>query len=121
MIPGFLKGHLDTFFEPPLPPEKAEAIRKIGFGTNNKIFLEFEEPFWEPGCERIQVVWEDLSPLEDVAPELQDAWFKKLIGFWVLPASGYVRISSLSEEALAVPPARAPALCRFPVGCFWRG
>uniref|UniRef100_A0A8D1IK73 Polyamine oxidase n=1 Tax=Sus scrofa TaxID=9823 RepID=A0A8D1IK73_PIG len=85
---GFLKGHLDTFFEPPLPPEKVEAIRKIGFGTNNKIFLEFEEPFWEPGCERIQVVWEDLSPLEDVAPELQDAWFKKLIGFWVLPASG---------------------------------
>uniref|UniRef100_A0A8D1V8Z2 Polyamine oxidase n=2 Tax=Sus scrofa TaxID=9823 RepID=A0A8D1V8Z2_PIG len=85
---GFLKGRLDTFFEPPLPPEKAEAIRKIGFGTNNKIFLEFEEPFWEPGCERIQVVWEDLSPLEDVAPELQDAWFKKLIGFWVLPASG---------------------------------
>ncbi|XP_045424710.1 peroxisomal N(1)-acetyl-spermine/spermidine oxidase [Lemur catta] len=83
---GFLKERLDTFFDPPLPTEKAEAIQKIGFGTNNKIFLEFEEPFWEPDCQIIQVVWEDSSPLEDAAPSLQDAWFKKLIGFFVLPA-----------------------------------
>ncbi|XP_070288250.1 peroxisomal N(1)-acetyl-spermine/spermidine oxidase [Myotis yumanensis] len=83
---GFLKEHLDTFFQPPLPAEKAEAIRKMGFGTNNKVFLEFEEPFWEPDCEHIQVVWEDTSPLEDTAPPLQDAWVKKLIGFLVLPS-----------------------------------
>ncbi|XP_066095432.1 peroxisomal N(1)-acetyl-spermine/spermidine oxidase isoform X1 [Saccopteryx bilineata] len=83
---GFLKEHLDTFFEPPLPTEKAEAIRKIGFGTNNKVFLEFEEPFWEPGCQHIQVVWEDTSPLETVTSALQDAWVKKLIGFIVLPS-----------------------------------
>ncbi|XP_008049615.1 peroxisomal N(1)-acetyl-spermine/spermidine oxidase [Carlito syrichta] len=89
---GFLKEHLDTFFDPPLPAEKAEAIRKIGFGTNNKIFLEFEEPFWEPDCELIQVVWEDTSPLEDVAPALQDAWFKKLIGFLVLPSFSSVHV-----------------------------
>uniref|UniRef100_A0A3Q2KVC3 Polyamine oxidase n=1 Tax=Equus caballus TaxID=9796 RepID=A0A3Q2KVC3_HORSE len=85
---GFLKEHLDTFFEPPLPAEKAEAIRKIGFGTSNKIFLEFEEPFWEPDCQHIQVVWEDTSPLEDTAPELPATWFKKLIGFFVLPSFG---------------------------------
>ncbi|XP_016061809.1 PREDICTED: peroxisomal N(1)-acetyl-spermine/spermidine oxidase [Miniopterus natalensis] len=83
---GFLKERLDTFFEPPLPAEKAEAIRKLGFGTNNKIFLEFEEPFWEPGCQHIQVVWEDTSPLEDDITPLHDAWVKKLIGFLVLPA-----------------------------------
>lgn len=83
---GFLKERLDTFFEPPLPAEKAEAIRKLGFGTNNKVFLEFEEPFWEPGCQYIQVVWEDTSPLEDSAAPLQDAWVKKLIGFFVLPS-----------------------------------
>ncbi|XP_023977283.1 peroxisomal N(1)-acetyl-spermine/spermidine oxidase isoform X1 [Physeter macrocephalus] len=85
---GFLKERLDTFFEPPLPTEKAEAIRRLGFGTNNKIFLEFEEPFWQPDCQHIQVVWRDTSPLEDAAPKLQDAWFKKLIGFWVLPSFG---------------------------------
>ncbi|XP_054379084.1 peroxisomal N(1)-acetyl-spermine/spermidine oxidase isoform X4 [Pongo abelii] len=89
---GFLKEHLDTFFDPPLPAEKAEAIRKIGFGTNNKIFLEFEEPFWEPDCQLIQLVWEDTSPLEDAAPALQDAWFQKLIGFVVLPAFASVHV-----------------------------
>lgn len=83
---GFLKERLDTFFEPPLPTEKAEAIRKVGFGTNNKIFLEFAEPFWEPGCQHIQVVWEDASPLQDAAPAMRDAWFRKLIGFLVLPS-----------------------------------
>ncbi|XP_031244585.1 peroxisomal N(1)-acetyl-spermine/spermidine oxidase isoform X1 [Mastomys coucha] len=82
---GFLKEHQDTFFEPPLPAKKAEAIRKLGFGTNNKIFLEFEEPFWEPDCQFIQLVWEDTSPLQDTALSLQDTWFKKLIGFLVLP------------------------------------
>nr|XP_011721923.1 peroxisomal N(1)-acetyl-spermine/spermidine oxidase isoform X2 [Macaca nemestrina] len=97
---GFLKERLDTFFDPPLPAEKAEAIRKIGFGTNNKIFLEFEEPFWEPDCQLIQLVWDDTSPLEDAAPALQDAWFRKLIGFVVLPAFAYVCSLRGSEENL---------------------
>jgi len=90
---GFLKEHQDTFFEPPLPAKKAEAIKKLGFGTNNKIFLEFEEPFWEPDCQFIQVVWEDTSPLQDTALSLQDTWFKKLIGcltHWLLNDSGQV-------------------------------
>lgn len=85
---GFLKEHQETFFDPPLPAKKAEAIRKLGFGTNNKIFLEFEEPFWEPGCQLIQVVWEDSSPLQDTTLSLQDTWFKKLIGFMILPPFG---------------------------------
>ncbi|KAM5271873.1 peroxisomal N(1)-acetyl-spermine/spermidine oxidase [Ctenodactylus gundi] len=89
---GFLKEHQDSFFDPPLPAEKTEVIRKIGFGTNNKIFLEFEEPFWDPDCQFIQVVWEDMSPLQDTTLGLQDAWFKKLVGFLVLPPfeSGHV-------------------------------
>lgn len=72
----------------------------MGFGTNNKIFLEFEEPFWEPDCQYIQVVWEDTSPLEDVTSELRHIWFKKLIGFLVLPSFEYVCYLSLSEDPL---------------------
>ncbi|XP_060142670.1 uncharacterized protein [Globicephala melas] len=104
---GFLKERLDTFFEPPLPTEKAEAIRKIGFGTNNKIFLEFEEPFWQPDCQHIQVVWRDTSPLEDAAPKLQDAWFKKLVGFWVLPSFGESP-APRAQECAEVPLAQCP-------------
>ncbi|XP_075390412.1 peroxisomal N(1)-acetyl-spermine/spermidine oxidase [Tenrec ecaudatus] len=85
---GFLKEHLDTFFQPPLPAGKADAIRKLGFGTNNKIFLEFEQPFWGPDCESMQLVWEGSSPLEAAGPQAPDAWVRKLSGFLVLPYSG---------------------------------
>ncbi|KAM6263263.1 peroxisomal N(1)-acetyl-spermine/spermidine oxidase isoform 3-T3 [Spheniscus humboldti] len=81
---GFLKERHQDFFQPPLPERKAEAIRRLGFGTNNKIFLEFERPFWEPQQQLLEVVWEDESPLEEPSADLEANWFKKLIGFVVL-------------------------------------
>uniref|UniRef100_A0A667GSJ6 Amine oxidase domain-containing protein n=1 Tax=Lynx canadensis TaxID=61383 RepID=A0A667GSJ6_LYNCA len=68
---GFLKERLDTFFEPPLPTQKAEAIRKIGFGTNNKIFLGLRSPSGSQTASSSR--W---SPARLV---------QKLIGFLVLP------------------------------------
>lgn len=88
---GFLKEHHHDFFQPPLPTWKAEAIRRLGFGTNNKIFLEFEQPFWEPEQQLLEVVWEDESPLAEPSTDLEASWFKKLIGFVVLqPPEQYV-------------------------------
>ncbi|XP_052654644.1 peroxisomal N(1)-acetyl-spermine/spermidine oxidase isoform X2 [Harpia harpyja] len=81
---GFLKERHQDFFQPPLPKRKAEAIRRLGFGTNNKIFLEFEKPFWEPQQQLLEVVWEDESPLEEPSANLEANWFKKLVGFVVL-------------------------------------
>ncbi|XP_072725408.1 peroxisomal N(1)-acetyl-spermine/spermidine oxidase isoform X1 [Ciconia boyciana] len=81
---GFLKERHQDFFQPPLPEQKAEAIRRLGFGTSNKIFLEFEQPFWEPQQQVLEAVWEDESPLEEPSTDLEANWFKKLIGFMVL-------------------------------------
>ncbi|NXW95403.1 PAOX oxidase, partial [Alopecoenas beccarii] len=81
---GFLKECHQDFFQPPLPQQKAEAIRRLGFGTNNKIFLEFERPFWEPQQQLLEVVWEDESALEEPDTDLEANWFKKLVGFVVL-------------------------------------
>ncbi|NXO60898.1 PAOX oxidase, partial [Aramus guarauna] len=81
---GFLKERHQDFFQPPLPEQKAEAIRRLGFGTNNKIFLEFEQPFWEPQQQLLEAVWEDESPLEEPSTDLEANWFKKLVGFVVL-------------------------------------
>eukprot|EP00978_Attheya_sp_CCMP212_P012793 scaffold31977_cov51-Attheya_sp.AAC.2 len=33
-------------FHPPLPLAKQDAIRNIGFGLLNKVYLQFPEPFW---------------------------------------------------------------------------
>ncbi|XP_048361084.1 peroxisomal N(1)-acetyl-spermine/spermidine oxidase [Sphaerodactylus townsendi] len=81
---GFLKEHHETLFCPPLPPQKVAAIRHLGFGTNNKIFLEFEKPFWEPACQVIEVVWEGESPLAKGPTDLPSAWFQKIGAFIVL-------------------------------------
>ncbi|XP_031458405.1 peroxisomal N(1)-acetyl-spermine/spermidine oxidase isoform X2 [Phasianus colchicus] len=81
---GFLKERHQDFFQPPLPQRKTEAIHRLGFGTNNKIFLEFEQPFWEPEQQLLEVVWEDESPLTEPSADLKANWFKKLVGFVVL-------------------------------------
>lgn len=42
---GVLKRQYTSFFRPCLPTEKVAAIHRLGIGTTDKIFLEFEEPF----------------------------------------------------------------------------
>jgi polyamine oxidase len=42
---GVLKNGLPAFV-PPLPPERAEALRGLGFGRYEKVALKFDEPFW---------------------------------------------------------------------------
>lgn len=43
---GVLKArHLDLF-TPQLPPRKVLAIDNIAYGTLEKIYLEWEQPFW---------------------------------------------------------------------------
>ncbi|KAI1894289.1 hypothetical protein AGOR_G00114290 [Albula goreensis] len=81
---GYLKRHQATLLSPPLPLPKVHSIQRMGFGTNNKIFVEFEQPFWDPDCESIYFVWEDEADLVDVVPDLQTSWIKKLFGFTVL-------------------------------------
>ncbi|XP_026279289.1 spermine oxidase-like isoform X2 [Frankliniella occidentalis] len=41
---GVLK-HRDIF-DPPLPPRKMKAVENLGFGTVEKVFLHFTEPWW---------------------------------------------------------------------------
>ncbi|XP_053306603.1 peroxisomal N(1)-acetyl-spermine/spermidine oxidase-like [Spea bombifrons] len=81
---GFLKERTASFLSPKLPPNKVKAIQNMGFGTNNKVFLEFKEPFWEPDCEIIQLVWEGESPLKESPKNLKQDWVKKFAGFVVL-------------------------------------
>ncbi|XP_073335142.1 spermine oxidase [Pagrus major] len=80
---GVLKGNHEAMFSPSLPEDKVLAIEKLGISTTDKIFLEFEEPFWSPECNSIQFVWEDEAQLEQLAyPE--ELWYKKICSFDVL-------------------------------------
>ncbi|XP_047458117.1 peroxisomal N(1)-acetyl-spermine/spermidine oxidase [Mugil cephalus] len=81
---GYLKKHHSTLFDPPLPLHKLHSVQRLGFGTNNKIFVEFDVPWWDADCEVIHLVWEDEDALVDKVPDVQRSWIKKLFGFTVL-------------------------------------
>ncbi|KAM4729246.1 peroxisomal N(1)-acetyl-spermine/spermidine oxidase-like [Anableps anableps] len=81
---GYLKRHCSTLFQPPLPLHKLHSIQRLGFGTNNKIFVEFDEPWWDADCDVIQLVWEDEDALVDQVPDVQKSWIRKLFGFTVV-------------------------------------
>lgn len=81
---GYLKKHHSTLFHPPLPLHKLHTIQRLGFGTNNKIFVEFDAPWWDADCEVIYLVWENEDAMVDQVPDLQRSWIKKLFGFTVL-------------------------------------
>lgn len=61
---GVLKRGSITFV-PPLPDPKLDAIRRLGFGVYDKIFVTFSEAieapngFWNPGADVISVVPKD--------------------------------------------------------------
>ncbi|XP_010134629.1 PREDICTED: spermine oxidase isoform X2 [Buceros rhinoceros silvestris] len=100
---NILKKRHESMFHPRLPEEKVMAIEKLGINTTDKIFLEFEEPFWSSECNSIQFVWEDEAESESLTyPE--ELWYKKICSFDVLyPPERYGHVLSgwiCGEEAL---------------------
>ena len=102
---GVLKAKHSELFDPPLPQYKAEIIASLGFGLMDKIFLEFEEPFWDVENPGIQLVMTDVA---DDATE-EETWQNNIAGFdsvcgqprvlcgWVCGDSARA-MESLSEE-----------------------
>ena len=73
---GYLKAHRDTLFDPGLPSRKYDVISSLGFGTVNKIFLEFEKPIFGQTNIGIAFAWENAYEKID-----SSNWFKRLFGF----------------------------------------
>lgn len=62
---GVLKAHHQTLFTPHLPEAKIKSIQDIGFGTLGKIYLEFDERFFEGEIRFYNFLWSD-ADLESV-------------------------------------------------------
>ncbi|MBN3308430.1 SMOX oxidase, partial [Amia calva] len=83
---GVLQEKAPAMFEPSLPEVKMTAIKKLGFGTVDKIYLKFNERFWPEDCVGIQLVWEEGFEDKEVLTSLDEeswkkAWYKKICGF----------------------------------------
>ena len=56
-LSGYLKQHQSGLFVPELPAEKVKVIDTLKFGSVDKIFLEFESPFWDLKDPGIMFLW----------------------------------------------------------------
>lgn len=74
---GVLKESGRTMFDPPLPDYKMDSIDRLCFGTVNKIYLEYERPFLNPGLSEVLCLWDPIDPKEPVS----ERWFKKIYSF----------------------------------------
>lgn len=61
---GVLKAQTIAF-DPPLPAEHISAIDRLGMGLLNKVYLQFEEQFWEP----------DIDVLGFAGPDRHFSWW----------------------------------------------
>uniref|UniRef100_A0A3Q3WHY1 Amine oxidase domain-containing protein n=1 Tax=Mola mola TaxID=94237 RepID=A0A3Q3WHY1_MOLML len=84
---GYLKKHHSSFFCPPLPAHKLHSIHKLGFGTCNKIYVEFDQPWWDADCDKIYLVWRDEEDLLDHVSDIRKSWIRKMSTFTVLKPS----------------------------------
>ncbi|KAG5677755.1 hypothetical protein PVAND_007486 [Polypedilum vanderplanki] len=79
---GYLQAHHMNIFYPKLPDSKIKAIECIKVGTLGKVFLEFEECFWNRDNDDFVMyafLWtkEDLEQIIDTDKE----WLTHILGF----------------------------------------
>ena len=62
---GTLKATAEDMFSPLLPKEKQAAINGLGFGTVDKMFCEWEKPWWKDDVWYIRnFLWKEDLPFE---------------------------------------------------------
>lgn len=68
-------------FQPDLPTLKCNAIEGLTLGTVNKIFLEFDSPFWPEDWTGFSLLWtQDDQKL--IRQHRDDRWLEDLFGFY---------------------------------------
>ncbi|XP_043473443.1 peroxisomal N(1)-acetyl-spermine/spermidine oxidase [Leptopilina heterotoma] len=78
---GVLKEKAQEIFDPPLPIYKLQAIDRLMFGTVDKIFLEYERPFLNPGISEVMLLWDDRKLTDEEKQDLSKTWYRKIYSF----------------------------------------
>ncbi|GCB68401.1 hypothetical protein scyTo_0012279, partial [Scyliorhinus torazame] len=97
---GCLKASNQSLFQPSLPAGHLQAIHNMGFGTMNKIYLEYETPFWDENIDIIALVWEDETPLSGQKPNLVEWWRRVPVVYVFKPTEryGHVLVGTISGK-----------------------
>ncbi|XP_066589220.1 spermine oxidase-like isoform X2 [Prorops nasuta] len=79
---GVLKANYETLFTPPLSNTKVNSIKGVQFGVAGKLFLSFDEPWWDTtgNTSGFLFLWSEQDKKElEADPEKR--WMLSLIGF----------------------------------------
>ena len=88
---GYMKENVNNFLEPLslVSEEKRLAISRLGFGCTNKIFLIYDEPFWNENMSLLNLIWvpEDMNFRLDKLCHRNDTkknWYEDMVKFEVV-------------------------------------
>lgn len=74
---GVLKERHNQLFNPPLPSEKVNTIQNLQMCILDKIYVEFEKPWWPANPANFTILWQD----EDKAKFTEkDKWITEIYG-----------------------------------------
>uniref|UniRef100_T1PJ96 Flavin containing amine oxidoreductase n=1 Tax=Musca domestica TaxID=7370 RepID=T1PJ96_MUSDO len=81
---GVLKTFAGLMFKPPLPAEKLNAIKNLGFGSPVKIYFEYKNPLPEWFSTNLRPLWSSEEHLQD------RHWTKQVVEISKAPSSNHV-------------------------------
>jgi hypothetical protein len=115
---GYWKENINHVVHPVslITEERRKAVSQLGFGTTNKIFLFYEQPFWNKDLKLINMIWlpeEDSIRVDKIAhhnrPRKQ--WYEDICKFEVVDSypnalsgwiSGSEEFEKLSDQDIAL-------------------
>lgn len=96
---GVLKKHHWSLFEPMLPRNKIDSIDAMGFGTVDKIYVEFTKSFWERNWEGVSFLWATEQLKEIHGDSVNSEWMKDTLGFYTVAHQPNILCGWLSGKA----------------------
>ena len=96
---GVLKSQAKTLFHPALDNDKLEAIDKIGFGTVDKIYLEFEKD-WPRDIQWMSFLFKE--PMNFTKEDAIKDWTRFIGGVHILPNAPNILSLWITGEAAKI-------------------
>lgn len=79
---GVLKARHLSMFEPFLPLSKINAINGLNYGVVDKIYLEFDKPFWNDDWAGFSILWK-LEQLKEIQEDpINGDWLDGIVGVY---------------------------------------
>lgn len=96
---GVLRNHHWSLFEPILPRDKIDSIESIGFGTVDKIYVEFTKPFWDADSEGVSFLWKPEQLKELHEDRVNGEWLRDTLGFYTVSHQSNILCGWISGKA----------------------